>query len=123
VNSWHTFWEIFFELLIWVPIVLLWATALFDLISNRSIRGWANAGWAALIIFIPLVGALIYFGVRPKPPVEPVADERAATANVIEALDRAARLHDAGRLSDKEYESVKRQLVGSSTEAAGGSPA
>lgn len=116
MNSWHTFWEIFFELLIWVPIVLLWATALWDLISNQAIKGWANAGWAALIIFVPLFGALIYFGVRPKAPAEPEVDQRAAAATVVEALDRASRLHDAGRLSDKEYESVKRQLVGSSPE-------
>lgn len=116
MNSWHTFWEIFFELLIWVPIVLLWATALFDLIPHQAITGWAKAGWAALIIFIPIFGALIYFGLRPKAPARAEPDPRAAAANVLEALDRATRLHDAGQLSDREYESVRAQLVGPSSE-------
>ena len=117
MNSWHTFWEIFFELLIWVPVVLLYATALFDLIPHPAISGWAKAGWAALIIFVPIVGALIYFGLRPKPPAPAEPDQRAAAASVLEALDRAARLHDAGQLSDREYESVKAQLVGPSPES------
>ena len=112
MNSWHTFWEIFWEIAIWVPIVILWITALFDLVGHPAISGGKKAAWAVLIVFVPIVGALIYFGLRPKreSPTGPSEDEKRAT--VVEALDRAARLHDAGKLSDQEYESVKRQLVG-----------
>ncbi len=111
MNSWHTFWEIFWELAIWVPVVLLWATALVDLIGHPGITGGKKAAWAVLIVFVPIVGALIYFGFRPRrEPDEPVAAPTGPS--VVEALDRAAQLHEAGKLSDREYESVKRQLVG-----------
>jgi hypothetical protein len=113
--SWHTFWEVFWLLAIWVPIVLLWATALYDLVTHTAISGLAKAGWALLIIFVPIVGALIYFVLRPKRPVQEEetraeATER-TTATVVEALDHAGRLHDAGKLTDAEYGRIKGQLM------------
>lgn len=115
-SPWTLFWEIFWLLVIWVPIVLLWGCALVDLLGHRHISGGAKAGWAALIVLVPIVGALIYFGLRPDAGPEPdqVAEHQAeSAAQVVAALDRAAALHDAGRLSDQEYEVLKGRLTGS----------
>ncbi|MBG7605524.1 MAG: PLDc_N domain-containing protein, partial [Actinobacteria bacterium] len=34
--------------------------------------GWAKAGWALVILLIPLLGTLIYLGMRPSDAREPL---------------------------------------------------
>jgi hypothetical protein len=69
------FWEAFFLILIWVPLALLWLSALFDVFRRDDIGGGSKALWVVCIILVPWFGALIYLAVRPR-GVTP--DERAA---------------------------------------------
>jgi len=49
---------------------LLWVAFLvFILVDNfkrDDLSGWAKAGWTVLLIFVPLIGALIYMIARPS---------------------------------------------------------
>lgn len=56
----------FILLLIFIPLALLWAFALLDLIRRNDLTGWKTALWLLLVIILPFVGALIYFIFRPK---------------------------------------------------------
>ena len=47
-----------------VYFAVIWA--FIDNFRRRDYGGWAKAGWALVIIVIPLVGALIYLGTRPS---------------------------------------------------------
>jgi hypothetical protein len=60
-----TFWEAFFLLLIWVPLLMLWFAALFDVFRRDDLTGPKKALWAAGIIVLPWFGALIYLAARP----------------------------------------------------------
>jgi hypothetical protein len=51
----------FWTMAIWVFISLF-----ADIIRRNDISGWAKAGWVLLMFVLPLVGALIYIGSRPK---------------------------------------------------------
>jgi Phospholipase_D-nuclease N-terminal len=53
---------IFFAWVIWVSLVIM---VLLDNFRRRDQSGWAKAGWTLLIIFVPLIGVLIYMIVRP----------------------------------------------------------
>jgi hypothetical protein len=43
---------------------VIWA--FIDNFRRHDHSGWAKAGWALVILIIPLVGMLIYLGVRPR---------------------------------------------------------
>jgi hypothetical protein len=61
-----TFWNVFWILFFWIPVVLLWVSALVDIIRRRDLSGWAIAGWLLLIFVLPIIGSLIYFATRPR---------------------------------------------------------
>ena len=59
------FWTmlIFFALLL---LLLLLISILVDNFARHDHSGWAKAGWTVLVIFLPLIGILIYLIVRPS---------------------------------------------------------
>ena len=74
-----TFWETFFLLLIFLPLVLVWAFALVDIFRRDDIGGGSKALWVAVIILLPFFGTLVYLVVRPNgaTPQERAVLERA----------------------------------------------
>ncbi len=64
-----TFWDVvgatFLILFVFVPLILLWTFALVDLFVRPDIR-WKKVVWLVVIIFIPILGPLIYLLVRPE---------------------------------------------------------
>jgi Phospholipase_D-nuclease N-terminal len=60
------FWQWFFLFLIWVPLVMLWATALVDIFRRPDLGGGSKVLWVVIIFVIPWIGALIYLAVRPR---------------------------------------------------------
>jgi hypothetical protein len=61
------FWTmlIFFAWVIWVSLVII---VLLDNFRRHDHSGWSKAGWTLLVIFLPLLGVLIYMIVRPGQP-------------------------------------------------------
>jgi H+/gluconate symporter-like permease len=113
VNISHIFWQSFWILLVWVPLVLLWAIALFDIFFRNTEPGIKKLGWVVLVLVIPYVGAIIYLLRRESSRVEHHDDApvRSTPEAAVDALQRASALHDAGKLSDTEFAEVKRSLV------------
>jgi uncharacterized sodium:solute symporter family permease YidK len=55
------FWHAFILLAVFIPLTILWATCVFDLIFRRyDISGWTRAAWLVAIIFLPALGSLAY---------------------------------------------------------------
>jgi heme/copper-type cytochrome/quinol oxidase subunit 2 len=129
-----TFWELFFILLIFIPLLMLWVFALVDLFGNDDLSGAAKALWAIAIVLLPLVGMLVYFIVRgsgdanaaaptPPPPARrrrPVTPTPAPAAmqttaiDAVDQLERLADLRDRGILTDEEFQREKDKLLGES---------
>ena len=59
------YWGWFLFFFVYIPIVILWVTVVIDIFSRHDLGGWAKVGWLAFAIVLPLLGALIYLGVRP----------------------------------------------------------
>jgi uncharacterized membrane protein len=61
------FWTmiIFFAWVIWAALVII---VLLDNFRRHDQSGWAKAGWTLLVIFVPLIGVLVYMIARPGPP-------------------------------------------------------
>ena len=58
---------IFFAWLIWIALLVM---VLADNFRRSDQSGWAKAGWTLFVIFLPLIGVLVYMIARPKNDLE-----------------------------------------------------
>ena len=58
--TWSMF--IFFALVIWIYLLIL---VLADNFRRTDQTGWGKAGWTLFVIFLPLIGVLVYMIARP----------------------------------------------------------
>lgn len=61
-----TFWDAFFLLLIWIPLLTLWIFALADIFRREDMGGGSKALWVACVVFLPFLGTFIYLLSRPS---------------------------------------------------------
>ena len=116
------FWDFFWLLFIFVPLVMLWAYALIDVFWRHDLSGGMKALWVVAIFVLPFVGTLLYLVFRPAEaesrhysmetahPVQvgapAVADDRTGQLQVL------ADLHDRGKLTDAEFATEKQRILG-----------
>jgi hypothetical protein len=53
---------VFFAWVIWIWLLIM---VLWDNFSRTDHSGWAKAGWTLFVIFLPLLGVLVYMIARP----------------------------------------------------------
>jgi hypothetical protein len=63
-----SFVEALLVCLIVLPVAFLWGAAVFEIIRRHE-SGWSVAGWLLLVFILPVIGALLYFAIRPTPAV------------------------------------------------------
>lgn len=114
-----SFADLMILLLIWIPLILLAIFALADLSHRTDLSGIAVGLWAVAIVLLPIVGMLIYFGVRPEPhtdtpPAKPEdVDVGVVTVDdaVLVKLERVGGLHESGVITDDELVAMKLQIL------------
>ena len=115
-----TFWNLFFLILIFVPLTILWVFTLIDLARRDDVSGLAKALWAIAVVFLPLIGMVVYFISRPddtampKDPATRYAEEQAATLSDehIAQIHKLSELHDSGAITDEEFSTMKTRILG-----------
>jgi hypothetical protein len=60
------FWYAMLFAMFYIPFLFLWAFTLVDLFHRHDVGGFGKALWAIGILFVPIIGMLIYFLARPK---------------------------------------------------------
>ena len=55
-----------FVFFFWAAVFVTVIYAFIDNFRRRDHSGWAKAGWALVIIILPLIGTLIYLVARPS---------------------------------------------------------
>src|SRR6185369_6428840 len=63
---------VFFGFVIWIWVLFM---VFADLFSRNDVSGWGKAGWTLLVIFLPLLGVLIYLIAEGKGMAERRAKE------------------------------------------------
>lgn len=114
-----SFWQ-FIGFIFWFFLMAWWLymmVVVFADLFQRDMSGWGKAAWAVGLLFFPFLGVLIYLLTRPKPSEEEVGAllGRARTAyglSVADEIQKLAALHDAGKLTDAEFQSQKERLLG-----------
>lgn len=109
--NWDVFWELLFISLVVFPLLYIWGFALCDLFVRRDLGNISKIIWLAAIIFLPVVGTLAYFITRPVMPLPGKADQY--LPGVLASLES---LHNAGELSDSEYERQRSEVTKTTTD-------
>ena len=109
---WSLLWLTMFVLWIWLVIVIF-----ADIMRSQDLSGWGKAMWAFGIIFLPLIGIVLYLVVNGD-GMDHRAEQTAAaeqlsphSATTSERLARLASLHETGTISDAEYAESKSQIL------------
>ena len=98
-----------------IPLIALWVYGLVDLIRRRDLSPGKRVLWALLIIFLPVLGVIIYFYVAPStslPAETPGIRSSAVAAASKTDLADIDMMYADGRLSDEEYQAAKDRLEG-----------
>lgn len=116
-----SFWDFFFLLLIYVPLALMWASALIDIFRRDDLGGLARAIWVATVIVLPFLGTLLYLVLRPAgatPTERAVFAELDRSLGAHRGLDSTAQqlatlsdLQDRGRITADEFAEEKARLL------------
>jgi Phospholipase_D-nuclease N-terminal len=117
-------WSFWF--FIWIAALMVWFRCLFDMFGDHTLSGWAKAGWAVLLIFVPWVGALIYLIARGRSMTErqmaKATELQAAQADYIkqvagaqasstDQIASAKALLDSGTINRSEFDALKAKAL------------
>ena len=120
------FWTIFLVFLwvIWIW-VLIWV--FIDIFRSRDLSGWAKALWFLFVLFIPLIGVVVYLIARGGSMNERAAQQARqqdqefrgyvqdaaadSPASTADQLGKLADLRDRGVISAQEFESQKAKVL------------
>lgn len=113
---------IFMGLLMWIWLVI----SLFaDIFRRRDMGGFAKAVWVIVLIFVPLIGVLVYLiayhkgiaerNVRAVEAAQAQFDqqvrEAAGTAGPASEIETARRLLEAGSITQQEFDAIKAKAL------------
>ena len=108
-------WIFMFVILIWLLI-----TVFTDLFRRHDIHGWIKVLWVLGILIFPYLGVFIYIITQSKGMAE--RNQKAVEqqkeqfrhmmgASPADELDKLSKLHDAGKLSDDEFATMKAKVL------------
>jgi hypothetical protein len=122
----NVFWTIF-EFFLWVIWIWILITVFIDIFRSHDLSGVAKALWFLFVLFIPLIGVLVYLIVRGSSMHErAVAQARhqdqefrqyvqqaaaTAPASTADQLSKLADLRDRGVISAEEFEREKAKVL------------
>ena len=107
------FWTAFWILFIYIPLVTIWFFGLTDVFRRADLSGIAKAVWVLVIMFLPIIGLLIYFSAHPAREDGLAYYDYGADSGptVAEELELLADLHDRGKLTDEEFAQEKHRAL------------
>ena len=117
---WIMLW--FFLFFIWIWLLI----SIFGDIFRSDMSGWSKAGWTIFVIFLPLLGVLVYLivhgsAMQERSMAQAAAMEKASRDYIREtagtatsAADEIAKLNDlknSGAISEDEFNAAKAKLL------------
>jgi len=115
----------FFMIFVWISWFMLVIRVVADVFRRRDIGGGAKAIWVVLVVFLPLLGTLLYLITQGGKMAERdhatfKAQEAEAAAYIRQAagsggptaeIERAAALRDSGVLTEAEFQALKARAL------------
>ena len=117
------FWTIL-EIFLWVIWIWIHIWILIDIFRSHDLSGWAKALWFLFVLFIPLVGVLVYLIVRGGKMQERAVQQAqqddkqfrsyvqdAAGTSTADQLSKLADLRDRGVITAEEFDREKAKIL------------
>ncbi|MEY9776495.1 MULTISPECIES: SHOCT domain-containing protein [unclassified Arthrobacter] len=127
MSFWENFWDIFWWFfLVYAFIAFLWAlfAVIGDLFRDDHLSGWWKAVWILFLLFVPLLGVLVYVIARGKGMTERSMERARANREASDAyirsvaatspsdeISKATALRDSGTISADEFERIKTKAL------------
>ncbi len=121
----NVFWTMF-EFFLWVIWIWILIWVFIDIFRSHDLSGWAKALWFIFVLFIPLIGVLVYLIARGGKMQERAQenaqrqDEAArayiqqaagSTSSSADQLAKLADLRDRGVITADEFASEKAKIL------------
>ena len=121
------FWTIL-EIFLWVLWIWVLIYVFIDIFRSRDLSGWAKALWFIFVLFIPLIGVLVYLIARGDSMHERavqqaqqqdrqfrqyVQDAAGGSQSPADQLTKLAELRDRGVITAEEFERQKAKVLAS----------
>jgi type VI protein secretion system component VasK len=123
----NLFWTMF-EFFLWIIWIWILIWIFIDIFRSRDLSGWAKALWFLFVLFIPLIGVLVYLIVRGSSMHERAVQDaqqqdkefrqyvqQAAASGPASSADQLAKLadlRDRGVISAEEFDREKAKVLG-----------
>jgi membrane protein implicated in regulation of membrane protease activity len=118
------FWTIF-EIFLWVLWIWVLIYVFIDIFRSRDLSGGVKALWFLFVLFIPLIGVLVYLIARGGKMHEHAVQEAqqqdqafrayvqeaAGSGNTADQLAKLADLRDRGVITTSEFEREKAKIL------------
>ena len=118
------FWTIL-EIFLWVLWIWILIYVFIDIFRSHDLSGWGKALWFLFVLFIPLIGVLVYLIARGgKMQERAMQDARqqdkefrayvqdaAGSGSSADQLAKLADLRDRGVISPEEFEREKAKVL------------
>ena len=118
------FWTIL-EIFLWVIWFWILITVFIDIFRSQDLSGGAKALWFLFVLFIPLIGVLVYLIARGSKMHEHAAreaqaqeqefrsyvQEAASSGNTADQLAKLADLRDRGVITAEEFDREKSKIL------------
>ena len=105
------FWQTVFQIVIAVPLIVLFGYAAWDVIRRPDASVGLKLVWLVVCCIFPILGPLIYLVLRPAGTASALQQSAAQTAASVGSLGELADLHDRGKLTDTEYRLLRFLMV------------
>ena len=118
------FWTIL-EIFLWVLWIWVLIYVFIDIFRSHDLSGWARALWFLFVLFIPLIGVLVYLIARGDKMHERAVrqvqqqdrearqyiQEAAGSGSPADQLTKLADLRDRGVITADEFEREKAKIL------------
>jgi len=120
------FWTIV-EIFLWVIWFWILITIFIDIFRSQDLNGWGKALWFIFVLFIPLIGVLVYLIARggkmheravqqaqqQEKEFRSYVQETAGSATTADQLAKLADLRDRGAITADEFDREKAKILAS----------
>ena len=118
------FWTVL-EIFLWILWIWVLIYVFIDIFRSHDLSGWAKALWFVFVLFLPLIGVLVYLIARGGEMHERAAQQAqqqdqdvrryiqqaAGEPNSADQLAKLADLRDRGVITAEEFEREKAKVL------------